>query len=550
MKRLVAVALFALLAASCGRQEPASPLDAMPETGMVQVVISDPAMLIANLDGYIEGGVPIAGPDLVAGLLLSATGCENMDSLAALTGIDIHGATIVYAAGVNPQGIGAAAQLVDADAFWAYFTELGAGWVEAEPIEGAVVKTIEGGDMPLTVATYRSVVLMAGSRAEILAMIDRIEGRAPHAAIAPQPGSMWIKADVTAFGPLVASQIDMYRSQILAGIQSEAGPGTELAGPMIELYLDAFDLLLTETQTIEYTLAFGPEMLDATGSMTFVPGSTLAGYLVPVTAMDFTSILPSEGLVMGGRFSIPQQFTADAMTAVLAALGAAMPQEYIDLSAQMSSNTAFAMYGDAPMHFAAVYAMPEGATMQDVRAWIEGSLGFASGILADMPGVTFSAPVDSTVDGVDYLTYSTVIDLSAMDPSVMGQPMQNMSFTAWLTQKDDMLLLEMAPVPTLLPAMVSGGVTGGSVAEIEYFAGAGADKEIVFAFELGGYMQMIMAWAGETEGLDALSANPAWIYYSVDLTDQGMVSNCTMSGSEVAGFIGNVIASSGAMNMQ
>ncbi len=549
MKRLFFIVATAFLAMACGQKPPASALDAMPETGLARLVVNDPAAVITNIDGYIEQGVPIAGPNLAARGILEGLECENFDSLAVKTGIDIHGATVLYASGMNPQTIGAALQLSDADAFWSYTSELGAEWVDADPIEGAVVKTIDTGDMVLTVATYRNVALAAASVGEIQAMIDRLEGRSPHAAVQAAPGSLWLKVDVSMIGPMAASQMSMYRDQIISGMGDEAA-GME---PVLGLYFDFFSMLLTQVSSVEYSLVFGPADVEAAQVVEFVPGSQLASY-VPGEVADYTGMLPAEGVALAGRMSLPPEMSRDAMNAFFGALGVSPGAEFVDMTAEMTANTAFAIYSDMPMHMVAVYQRPEGVGPEQIRAWLESSLAFSQELLARMApvqGFAITPPSETEIGGVDFVTYSMTIDPAAMAPAgSTGPQTQPMTFTAWLAVTDGNVVMEMAPQPVLIPSMLSGTIEGGTVAEMEYFASAGAGTDAVFAFEMGGYMRMIASFAPEQmAGLESLAGSTAWVYGMADFTDgTTMTGSSRFAGADFARFIGNLVTQAGALS--
>ncbi len=551
MKKLAAVAVMILLASACGRKEPASPLDVMPEGGLLMMAFSDPAAVVTAIDDYIEGGMPIAGPDLLENLILNEFECESFDSLTARLGIDVHGTIVFYAAGMNPQTIGAAVQVPDPDLFWENTTEWGAEWTDADPVGDAVVKSLSLEEMTVQVATYRGLALIAGSRTEISAMIDRIEGNAPRSQITLEPAQMWMKLDVSMFGPMVSSQLAMYRPQIMGEIQADMGgtPMEEMAAGIIGVYFDIIDLFLRETGVVEYTVTFGPENVDAVSTITFVPGSSLAAACVPIEAEDYLSMLPAGGM-MTVRLSLPEEMTVPMMTALLDAMGMQYDPAMIELSAGLSRNTAFTMFDDLPMHFVAVYGMPDGAGMEQVRQWIDMSLDMAMSVFAGTPGFTVTEPMMVNVDGIDYLTYSTVVDPGAFAPEgAEGMPvMPAMDFTVWLAQGDGVLLLEMAPQPILLPSIIAG-IQGETAGSSEYIAGAGIDKEMVYVMDFGAYMRTVMSWMGEMPvDLSGLT-EPAWIYSTVDLRDGALVSSCSFSGIELTRFIGTFAASAGGMNI-
>jgi len=558
MRKLTTVLALCLLAVACGKKEPASPLDALPDAGVLQLAISDPASIISNLDGYIASGVPIAGPNLIMSQILAASGAVNVDSLAAWLGLDVHGDLAFYMVGVNPQTIGLAAPVTDPEAFWTRTAEWGVQWTDGDPIGSAVVKVWNAGQMTVNVAVYRGCLLAAASRAELSTMIDRIEGRAPHATVpALEPGALWMKADFSTFGPMVAGQIAMYRPQILSEIEagsSEAGgmPGNQqMVSSMLGLYFDMIDTFLRETKTVEYSMVFGPEDFETRCAVVWTEGSSIASTLVPVDVTDYTYLLPSANAIAVGRISLPPELSRAAMSAFFTALGSTPDQAYLDLTAEMCRNTCFAMYNDdqGGMHMVGIYGLPQGVDMDTVKDWIANSVTAAQSIMGTGNGMTFTAPKDSVVDGVTYLNYTTTMDFSAMQTGAGAQMPAPLSVAAWLVEDQGMLLLEVGPRPSILPAMLSGSVTE-PVSDMQYMASAGLEKEAVFGVELAGYMQMAMRWAGpgaSVMDLSALETHPAWVWSSVDLTEGGMSSSAVCKGAEVAAFIGAFATAAGSM---
>lgn len=550
MRRFLVSSAALMLVASCGVKEDASPLEVLPESAFVMCAMSDPAAVVATIDDYIEQGVPLAGPDLLSKQIYEGMEVTSLDSLTAATGIDVHGTTVFYACGINPQTIGGAVSVPDAESFWANTTEWGAEWTDVEAIDGTPVKTFTNGDMTVFVSTYRGLALFAGSRSEISSMIDRVEGRVPRGEVTIDPSSAWMKMDVSMIGPMASGQLNMYRPQIMSGMQSEmtGTPMDETVQNMVGLYLDAADLLLLETKDFEYTVSFGPENIDVHSLLTFNPGSSLAGLLQPIEAVDYLPNLPA-GDVMAARISMPPAAVEAAMNSVMSALGVEANQEYMDFSAEMASNAAFAMYGDYPMHFMVIYDLPDGTDLEDVAGWVQYSLDFSQGLMQGMEGITFSAPRDTVIDGVTYLTYGTGIDQAAMmqsvpDAVVSGTP--SFSFQAWLAISGDMLLLEMAPEPDLIGQIAGGAFSGETMSGDAYFSAAGSDKEMVFGMDISAYMAMIGDVMGEQQGFDtsALSTTSAWMYNTLDLTDQGVVCTATVDGSDLAEMIGIIATSS------
>ncbi|MEA3266293.1 MAG: hypothetical protein U9P42_05050, partial [Candidatus Fermentibacteria bacterium] len=69
MKRFILAAMLtAMLLTSCGSDvdsEQASSLSVVPDRAIVSIVVSDPAGMVRNIDGYIENGVPAMGANVL-----------------------------------------------------------------------------------------------------------------------------------------------------------------------------------------------------------------------------------------------------------------------------------------------------------------------------------------------------------------------------------------------------------------------------------------------------------------------------------------------------
>jgi len=551
MKRLLASAAALMLIASCGVKKDASPLEVFPESAFVMCAMSDPAAVAATIDGYIEQGVPIAGPGLLSKQICEEAGVTSLDSITVMTGIDVHGTVVFYVCGLNPQTIGGAVSVPDARKFWAKTAEWGADWTDVEAIGRTPVRTFTSGDMTVFVSTYRGLALFAGSRDEISSMIDRIEGRVPRGEVTIDPSSAWTRIDISMIGPMASGQLNMYRPQILSGMQSgmTGNPMEATMQRMAGLYLDAASLFLLEARDLEHTVTFGPENMEVHSRLTFNPGSSLEGLLQPVEAFDHLSSLPAGG-VMAGRFSMPPAAVRAAMNAVMSALGIEADQEYLDFSSEMAENAAFVMYGDHPMHFMCIYDLPDGSDLEDAADWVQYSLDFSRGIMQGMEGITFSAPRDTVMDGATLLTYGMVMDQAAMMRSIADSSLSSPSpigLQAWLAISGDMLLLEVAPEPDLIMQIAGGGFSGETMAGNACFAAAGTDKEMVFGVDLPAYMAMVGGMMGEGMGFDAgaLSAASAWMYNTIDLTDRGVVCVSTVDGGDLAKMIAILATSSG-----
>lgn len=161
--------------------------------------------------------------------------------------------------------------------------------------------------MTVFVSTYRGLALFAGSRDEISSMIDRIEGRVPRGEVTIDPSSAWTRIDISMIGPMASGQLNMYRPQILSGMQSgmTGNPMEATMQRMAGLYLDAASLFLLEARDLEHTVTFGPENMEVHSFLTFNPGSSLAGLLQPVEAFDHLSSLPPAASWPGDSRCLP-----------------------------------------------------------------------------------------------------------------------------------------------------------------------------------------------------------------------------------------------------
>ena len=92
----------------------------------------------------------------------------------------------------------------------------------------------------------------------------------------------------------------------------------------------------------------------------------------------------------------------------------------------------------------------------------------------------------------------------------------------------------------LIAEVINGTYAGETMGGDAYFAGAGSDKEMVFGMNFPAYMALIFDMMGEESGFDpsVLSESEAWMYYTVDFTEQGVACTSTVDGSDIAEMIG------------
>ncbi len=546
--QILAVSIAALIVA-CGAQPEegtaASSLDVLPEASLFSIAIVNPAVVISSLDGYASA-VALLGDTAVSGWLLTALDCADMAEVESRLGVDIDGSMVFFMESMMPQSIGAALTVTDPAIFWA---NVGITPEPGEQLEGYNVSMISVDLGNIYFCHTNGLLLGAGSRAGLKNMLENIDGSLPPNLQDIPDGSFCMHANIESFGPMMAGQLAMMEPQILAGLSAEGTMDMELMQRVMGLYFDAIGLVLTETKSVDCVLSFEPEFITGTSSVEFVQGSSLDEYIIPVDIQNLSGLIPA-GNVMVARVSLDPSTTTAAMNAVFNALGLTdLPRSMITFWAEAASNTAMSMTidPDNPMHIVAVYEMPGGTQLEDVKEAYDIQFSMMSEFM-DMPGVTFADVQYADYAGIEWITFGMNMDMSAMQPDSLAEsvPMaQSVAWTAWMTVADGILYMEMAPEPVTVPLLLDGTYQGGTAFEMPEMQNFSSSSEMAMLLNIPEYVNMALGMSG----LDVppIEADPVWIEMEVDFTGGGLTQNFRFSGTEMSAFIGQAIGVFGAM---
>ena len=548
---LIPIITTAMLIAACGGQAEeatadASPLDVMPDASLFSIAIVDPAAVVSAMDSY-AAGVPLLGESAISGWVLSALDCADMSEVDSKLGIRTEGGLSVYMESMMPQSIGAALTVSDIDTFWA---NTGITPAEAEPLEGYSVSSIPVDFGSIYFCHTNGLLLAAGSRAGLQSMLARIDGQMPQGLPEIPEGSIYMYTNVEIFGPMVATQLEMLKPQLMAEMNAEGELDMDMMQGVMGLYFDAIGLVLNDTRSWYSVLTFGPEYITGTSSVEYIPGSTLDQYLVPVEPEDMTGLVPA-GDVMIARVSIDPETSRAAINAVFQAMGITdIPQEMVDFWAESARNTAMSMVYDpnTPMHLVGVYDTPEGTTLEDVKNAYDMQFQMMGDFLS-MPGLELVPVEYSQYMDREWISFGMTMDMTEMIPDTAQMeeaPVSpEISWTAWMTLHEGVLYMEMAPEPATVASMLDGSYQGPYASDMPEMAGVPASSEIVFLLNLPGYLNTAMGLSGLA--VPPVDSEPVWMEMEVDLAQGGMSSSFSVSGTDLTAFVGKAIQTFGAM---
>ncbi len=551
MKKItISLVLAFLMLPACGVESGGPPADAfmvMPDDAMMAFAIVDPIALISNVDGYIEEGMPALGSCFIENTLCSQLSVDDLEALMMQWGLDPNGTILFFMQAMAPATMGFAANTVDSEAFFTHMSDLGLTFTDADPLDNIDVKstTIPTGN--LYFAEHRSVLLAAGSRGILSSMIERLDsGANPSGVQELAPGTLWSSMELSVMGPMAAAQLAMARPQIIAEMTAE-GPDNEMGVRMIGLYFDAISVFLNQTETVETSLVFGPGDIEGMAYITFTPGSDLAALISsPVEVVDLTGLIPAGDVAMV-RVSVPPELTKAILSALSDATGVDFPEESLTFYADYSRNSAMSiMLDDAGsfMHLVAVYQLPEGAGLEEVRSFYELQLDFTTGIMGESAGMVDFELVDTVYNDRTYLLFDMNLDFSSMeiegaDIPETGFP-EDMSFTTWITVDGELLFIEMADQPIVLDEILSGTLERPTADSAPVFADAGS-ADFVMAFNLNAYIRMIMVFAGEEIDISTLPETPVWLncWAIIDADEAMIIKHGSVSGADLVSLIGS-----------
>jgi hypothetical protein len=553
---LYTVAAVMLLLCSCGEgpAEPVSALAALPENPLVAIAVVDPCFAVTSIDGYIAEGAPVLGGRFLETTLCAELGVENLETLMTGWGLDPHGTTVFFMEAMTPATMGLASTVVDPDLFFSSLTDLGIAFEESDPIEGIAVRMTAIPSGNLFVTTDRDLLLVAGSRSTLTSMLDRLDPESSGTPIELQRGTFFFSMELASIGPMAASQLAMVRPQILAEMAESGGPGDEMGMQMIGIYFDAISMFLTQTESIESLIVFDAEDIECESYINLVPGSDLASVLfAPVEIVDLTALVPS-GNVMVARASVPPSLTIAVVNAVTGAMGLTYPEEALAEYAEWSQNSAMTIMDDDAgtfFHLVAVYLLPEGTGIDEVRSVYQSQLDFTTDMMGQMQGMMEFTLRDSVYSGREFVVFEMSMDPSAMEFEGAEMPENSfpeMEFTTWMTVADGILWMEMANEPAVVIDLLDGTYEGTMADATPIFAEA-ADAEFALAFNLDAYLRMMLGLVGEQVDISALPESPVWLNSWVEIMPDEcrIIKRDLLSGMDLARMIGNYIPVFSAM---
>jgi hypothetical protein len=540
------VALLVIVSCGGGPAEPVSALAVMPEDPLVAMAVSDPVAVVSNIDGYIAEGIPMLGDNFLGTALSAAAGVDDLETLMTDWGLDPHGTTVFFMEAMTPATIGLASGATDPGLFVTSLEAQGVTFTDSDPIEGVDVKSAAIPSGNLFVAGDRGLLLVAGSRSTLTSMLGRLDPGNGASPVELGPATFYFCMQLGSIGPMAAAQIEMVRPQVLSEMAQNGGPGNEMAIRMIDLYFDAISLFLTQTQSVESRVVIGPEEIECESVIDFVPGSDLAAVLTaPVEINDLTDHVPDGDIIMA-RASLPPELTIAVVNAVTGAMGLEYPSDALETYAEWSKNTAVSVLADdagTMLHVVAVYALPEGVGLEQVRDIYQSQIDFTRAMMAGMGGMMDMTLGDQVYMDRDFMVFDMTMNTGAImagNPEIPEGAIPEMDYTVWMTVADGLLWLEMADQPEVVTQLIEGTWTGGLASDAPVFEGTG-HAQMVASFNLDGYLRMIAGFMGGQIDLSALPVNPVWINGWVESMpeDSRLVEHCSLSGMDLARMIGN-----------
>ncbi len=518
---LLPVLLAALVLMACGSEdstEEASPLSVIPERAMISIVLTDPAEMVRNIDGYIEDGAPVLGENLLENLICEQLAVSCMDSMPSRYGFDPSGEVVFWMESTMPQSMGMAVSAPDFQLFLSLLEEMGAELVDEEPILGETVYSINTGEDSKYLAGVRGVVLVASSGAKLEALM---QGLAPVTSDEVATASLAIKINLSMIGPMAVAQMPMARMMMMQGMAADTTMPSFVPAVM-EVYLDGIELFLTQADMMEFTLVTESENFVLRKKVSFIDGSSIGEMLVSSPETDMVQYL-TQGDVATVRFQMPSEIAFYITRAFTEVFTGEISDEVLRFWSSMVSNGAVSIYSDDFMHMVAAYEVSGDATTEEIAVQYSDYLGTIMPFLEQNDDLanTFSIQDNGIVriDGVDF--YS-------MSMSIQPDTTLAMNFDYWLTVHDGALLLETSPQPEILLSIVSGDYIPAELEESGNLAGE---------MSLVGYINLIMAIS--PQGMDIPEIGSDVIFnWDGDYAEGEIYGEMSMDGSDAvaAGF--------------
>jgi len=512
-----------------------SSTDALPDEVMFALVVDNPELLISNLDGYLAE-IPSLGEDCVKRMLFGTEG--SLAEFGTNCGINADGSICIFMVNMMPQSIGGAFT-VSSDSAFRSEVEYLMSIEESEPIGNTNVSVTTIPNTGQIFFCYKGgLVLFAGSRTQLEAMMNNLDGENPDFIPDISSAGVYYYIDMKSVGPMLAMQLGSYKSLILESMSnSEAEMNPQQMSNIVDLYIDFFHIILTETEYIDLTIAFGESDINGSASCMFIPGSTLDSIIIPVEPASLIQLIPAGDVAIAG-VSLAEETSTVLMTAYCNAFGIVpVPGKMVEFWAACSRNTAITLLTpttENPMHIIAVYELPEGAGLSEIKDAYDDQMQMSAGFLDSMDDMQMTDPEIQSYGGLDWVTFS--MDFTAPDVSELSMYSGSGDFgwTAWLTIHENHMYMEMAEKPDVLLQIFSEGVEIPATLD-----GFDPDAEMALAVNISGYAEMIAATVGS--GYVDTEFNPVWMNVEVDIVDGGVKKEFSLSGIELCRFIGEAM---------
>lgn len=539
MKKFILFVIMFSLLLGC-TQEPAevssSAFDVLPDKVLFALALENPEALIGNLDKYLAE-IPVLGKNVIANWIFGTIGDSSFVELQTQYGITPNGTFCVFTTSMMPQSFGGAFTVSNQDVFW---SAMGTSLQESEPIDNTEVSVSTIPNMGQIFLCFKNnLILFAGSRTLLESMIENIDGDIPGFVPDIPSAGIYLNLDMRSVGPMFAMQLGSLKQMIIEDMNNspETGMNPEQMDAIIDVYFDLFHIILTETENVDLLLTFGES--DITGNMSamFIPGSTLDSIIVPIQPISLTSLIPA-GNVAEARISIAEETSVTLMTAYGTAFGMNPASErMVEFWAACSRNTAMTLMAptvDNPMHIIAVYELPEGANLSDIKDAYDDQMQMSAEFLASMEGMEITDPVIQSYGGMDWVTFGMEFTAPDVRSSEMYTAQGDFNWTVWLTIHENQMYMEMAENPDDLLQMFRDGVSNPVSLE-----GLNPDAEVAVRLNIPGYAEMVAALI-DSDYVDT-EFEPVWLDMEIDIVEGGINKEFSISGIELCRFIGDAM---------
>jgi hypothetical protein len=560
MKRVIAALAclaMVLVFVSCG-EGPAGPADpelAAPGSYLYLFALKSPALVIDRIDAVLaDAGIPGVTEATVSNLIASASPYGDLSATLGNFGVNPDGSVLVFMTAMAPNSFGGAVSLADAEALWGGLEAVGLVLEEAESVGGVDAKSIASPMGPIYIAVHRDLALFAGTRSILEGMIERVDSGTGGLELPAGDALMYSSTDLSAIGPMISAQLGQYSSLSMSTMDYDP---TGMNRRMMEGMFDLASLFLTETGMVDWSIAFGPDLIECSSSVEFLAGSSLDAFFLPWEGDDLAALIPAGESVVG-RVRLAPETTEQMLMVFSDLLGFDLSQDMLDAFVLMSRNTAISMYSGTEeadfFQVLAVYEVGDGLALADLKAMMLDYLDIVGDMLDSATWITFEEPTEVDFNGRTYVYYLTSVDMQSYmeslaipDPGAAAEidmaAIPSMEFPVWMTVEDGLLWLEMAAEPTRIDASLSAGFPeGGSAADMEIMSFAMPEEEISIAVNLPAYMASMMSFSAPIAGLDLSSlegtGDDSWLYYGIDFYDGGMAGRCIMSNDGLSAAIG------------